>query len=186
MNDVILKADNLFYSYDDGNTFPLNGLSLKSPRKKNRGHGAKRLREIYLFPLLQRHPPPGAGDAVFSRRACGLLPQGTAPAAAKRGYRFPGSRQSAVFRQRLSGNILRTPQSGIPEEEARQEVERIMEEMDITPYRDRPTHALSGGQKKQVSIADILVMKPEIVILDEPTAAWIPCIQLWSTRQLTV
>lgn len=46
-----------------------------------------------------------------------------------------------------------------------------MNEMNITPYRDRPTHALSGGQKKQVSIADILIMKPEIVILDEPTAA---------------
>ena len=41
--------------------------------------------------------------------------------------------------------------------------------MEITPFRDKPTHALSGGQKKQVSIADILVMHPEVIILDEPT-----------------
>ena len=34
LNDVILKADNLFYSYDDGNTFPLNGLSLEIRRGK--------------------------------------------------------------------------------------------------------------------------------------------------------
>ncbi len=73
--------------------------------------------------------------------------------------------------QEISFGILNL---GVPEEEARKEVERIMDEMEITPYRDRPTHALSGGQKKQVSIADILIMKPEIVILDEPAAALDP------------
>ena len=36
------------------------------------------------------------------------------------------------------------------------------------PFDHKPAHALSGGQKKQVSIADILVMKLEIIILDEP------------------
>ena len=45
---------------------------------------------------------------------------------------------------------------------------------EIVPFRKRPVHALSGGQKKQVSIADILVMRPEIIILDEPAAALDP------------
>ena len=49
-----------------------------------------------------------------------------------------------------------------------------MEELEIVPFRKRPVHALSGGQKKQVSIADILVMRPEIIILDEPAAALDP------------
>lgn len=49
-----------------------------------------------------------------------------------------------------------------------------MEQLEITPYRFKPVHALSGGQKKQVSIADILVMKPEIVIMDEPASALDP------------
>ena len=50
----------------------------------------------------------------------------------------------------------------------------MIEALEITPFRHKPTHALSGGQKKQVSIADILVMHPEIIILDEPAAALDP------------
>ena len=63
---------------------------------------------------------------------------------------------------------------GISEEKVRKEVEDMIERLEITPFRHKPTHALSGGQKKQVSIADILVMHPEIIILDEPAAALDP------------
>ena len=47
----------------------------------------------------------------------------------------------------------------------------MIRELEITPFQNRPAHALSGGQKKQVAIADILVMHPEIMILDEPASA---------------
>lgn len=60
---------------------------------------------------------------------------------------------------------------GLPEDEVRKEIEQVIDFLEITPFRDRPAHALSGGQKKQVSIADILVMHPEVIILDEPAAA---------------
>ena len=52
--------------------------------------------------------------------------------------------------------------------------DRVIDALEITPFRHKPTHALSGGQKKQVSIADILVMHPEIIIFDEPAAALDP------------
>ena len=53
-------------------------------------------------------------------------------------------------------------------------VTQVMDKLEITPFAHKPTHALSGGQKKQVAIADILVMEPELIILDEPTAALDP------------
>ena len=53
-------------------------------------------------------------------------------------------------------------------------MEQVIRELGITPFRDRPAHALSGGQKKLVAIADILVMHPEVLILDEPAASLDP------------
>ena len=75
---------------------------------------------------------------------------------------------SASVYQEISFGILNM---GVTEEKARQEVDQVIGHLEITPFRDRPAHALSGGQKKQVSIADILVMHPEVIILDEPAAA---------------
>ena len=55
MNNVILKAENLFFSYDDEKSHSLNGLSGDRPRKKDRLYGSQRLRKIHFFPVLQRH-----------------------------------------------------------------------------------------------------------------------------------
>ena len=56
----------------------------------------------------------------------------------------------------------------------RQRVTQALEYMDLLEYRERPPHYLSGGEKKRVSIADIIAMKPEVILFDEPTAALDP------------
>lgn len=62
----------------------------------------------------------------------------------------------------------------LPRQEVAARVEEAMEYMNIAGFRDRPPHYLSGGEKKRVSIADIIAMKPEVIIFDEPTAALDP------------
>ncbi len=59
---------------------------------------------------------------------------------------------------------------GMPVEEMEQQAERVLELCDLYPYRNWPISALSYGQKKRVTIASVLALNPEIVILDEPTA----------------
>lgn len=59
---------------------------------------------------------------------------------------------------------------GVPADEIKERVNEILKICGLYPFRNWPVSALSFGQKKRVSIASILVMKPELLILDEPTA----------------
>lgn len=59
---------------------------------------------------------------------------------------------------------------GVAEEEIKERVFETLKICGLYPYRNWPVSALSFGQKKRVTIASILVMKPEVLILDEPTA----------------
>lgn len=61
-------------------------------------------------------------------------------------------------------------QSGMPEEERRSRVEETLKICGLYPFRNWPVSALSFGQKKRVTIASILVQRPQVIILDEPTA----------------
>lgn len=59
---------------------------------------------------------------------------------------------------------------GVNEEEVKRRVYETLKICGLYPYRNWPISALSFGQKKRVTIASILVLNPEILILDEPTA----------------
>ena len=58
--------------------------------------------------------------------------------------------------------------------DVRDRVDEALSYMNLTDFRHRPPHYLSGGEKKRVSIADIIAMHPDIIIFDEPTAALDP------------
>ena len=59
---------------------------------------------------------------------------------------------------------------GIEETEVEARVHEVLKTCGLYSFRKWPISALSFGQKKRVTIASILVLKPEIIILDEPTA----------------
>jgi energy-coupling factor transport system ATP-binding protein len=59
---------------------------------------------------------------------------------------------------------------GIPPEEIRKRVKQALEAVELSEFARKAPHLLSGGQKQRVAIAGILAMKPQCIILDEPTA----------------
>ncbi len=70
-------------------------------------------------------------------------------------------------------------QLGMSSEEAQVRVDEVLEMLGIRELAERTPFHLSGGQKKKVAIASVLVMNPEVLLFDEPTAALDPRTQQW-------
>ena len=173
--DIILKAEDLYFSYDDDNSHSLNGLSLEIKRgQKIAVMGANGSGKSTFFLCCTGIHKPQKGKLYLNGKEVKYNKKGLLDLRSKVGIVFqdPDNQLfSASVYQEISFGILNL---GVSEEQAKKEVEEVIDYLEITPFRSKPTHALSGGQKKQVSIADILVMHPEIIILDEPAAALDP------------
>ncbi len=59
---------------------------------------------------------------------------------------------------------------GVPQEELRRRVDEALKTVSMYDYREHSPHQLSGGQKQRVAIAGVLAMRPDCIVLDEPTA----------------
>jgi cobalt/nickel transport system ATP-binding protein len=83
---------------------------------------------------------------------------------------------SPTVREEVAFGCLQLGMSG---EETTYRVDDVLAMLDITELADRAPFQLSGGQKKRVAIASVLVMNPEVLLFDEPTAALDPRAQQW-------
>ena len=126
----------------------------------------------------------GAGKSTLAKALCGFIPsQGKLTylgqdicqdSIAERSERIgfvlqnPNQMisQAMIFDEVALGLRLR----GIEETEIEERVHEVLKTCGLYNFRKWPISALSFGQKKRVTIASILVLKPEIIILDEPTA----------------
>lgn len=169
--DVIIKAENLYFSYDDTHTYSLNGLSIEIERgRKVAFMGANGAGKSTFFLCLNGIHQPFSGSLYIDGEKIGYKKKDLLKLRSKVGIVFqdPDNQLfSASVTQEISFGALNI---GMSEEEARDAVNKVIDTLEITPFKDKPTHSLSGGQKKQVSIADVLVMNPSVIILDEPAA----------------
>ena len=80
-----------------------------------------------------------------------------------------------LFCPTVREDILFGPlQLGVPKEEIRKRLDKVTERMRLGALLDRSPHQLSIGEKKKAAIASVLIMEPDVLLLDEPTAGLDP------------
>lgn len=90
-----------------------------------------------------------------------------------------------LFTTRVWDEIAYGPlQMGLAPSEVRQRVNDILALLKIEHLQDRAPHYLSGGEKKKVAVASVLVLNPEVLIFDEPTSGLDPKTERWLTELL--
>lgn len=173
--DWVIEAQDVSFTYDGNDVKALDGLSLKIRRgAKVAFMGGNGSGKSTFFLCLNGIRKPDRGKIWIDGSPISYTRKGLLDVRSKVGIVFqePDNQLfSASVYEEVSFGILNL---GADEETAKREVEHVLAELEITPFQDRPVHALSGGQKKQVAVADILVMHPEVMILDEPVAALDP------------
>jgi len=87
----------------------------------------------------------------------------------KIGYVFQDA-DSQLFMTNVKEEIAFAPRNyGLPEDEVNRRVDEALEKVNISHLKEKPIYQLSGGEKKSVSIATILSMSPDIILMDEPS-----------------
>lgn len=170
MAEFILEADNVSFSYPDG-TKSLNNLSLRIPKgQKTAILGSNGAGKSTLFFHFNGILKPLEGEIRFAGQPVNYDRKGLLELRKNVGIVFqdPDSQlfSASVFQEISFGPL----NLGLPEQVVRERVKQAMTDTGIEGVKDKPTHMLSYGQKKRVSIADILAMEPEVLICDEPTA----------------
>lgn len=90
-----------------------------------------------------------------------------------------------LFNNRVEDEIAFGPsQLGLPEREVRRRTADMLKMLDIEHLKERPPYRLSGGEKRKVALAAVLILNPEALILDEPGAGLDPKTQRWLTHLL--
>ena len=166
-SDSILKVEGLSVSYGD-NPAIIEDLSFS-------------LKKGERLAIVGKN---GAGKSTLAKALCGFV-----PSQGKLTYEGQDiSQDSIAERSERIGFVLQNPNQmisqtmifdevalglrlrGIEEAEVEERVHEVLKTCGLYSFRKWPISALSFGQKKRVTIASILVLKPEIIILDEPTA----------------
>ena len=166
--EVLLRIENLDFTYEGGH-HTLKGINAI----------------IHKGEMLSIVGTNGAGKSTFSKVVCGFeKPQSGVmelngvdlktlsikERADHIGYVMQNPNQMISKNQIYDEVALGLRNRGVSEEEIRRRVEETLKICGLYPFRNWPVSALSYGQKKRVTIASILVLNPEMILLDEPTA----------------
>jgi len=172
MEKPILKLEDLYYVYGNGKS-ALDGVSVDIYEgEKIAVIGANGSGKSTFFLNINGVFTPGQGKIIY--RGTVVNKKNLKGLRKNIGIVFQDA-DNQIIASTVRAEVAFGPMNlKLPKEEVLKRVEEALEYMNISDFKDRPPHYLSGGEKKRVTIAGIIAMKPPIIIFDEPTASLDP------------
>lgn len=172
MSHIHMDVENVSFSYGKGRKI-LDNISFFAQEHDSIGIiGANGVGKSTLLKILVGLNPGFTGSVRVEEIP--LEKSTMARVREKLGYVFQDS-DSQLFMTNVYQDVAFAPRNyGLPEEEVGRRVDAALEQVHITHLKERPIYQLSGGEKKLVSIATILSMMPDIILMDEPSVALDP------------
>lgn len=171
MQEWLLEFEQIHYTYPGAQQSALNGLTLRIPAHKRCALiGQNGCGKTTLFLLANGLYKPNKGSVYWQGKSLKYDRNSLMKLRQRVGLIFQDPEQQLVastVEEDISYGLCNL---GLPEVEIQQRVEQALVEFGLTELAQRPVHHLSLGQKKRVSIADVMVLRPELLLLDEPTA----------------
>lgn len=174
MPEVIIEAVDLEYSYPDG-TNALRKVNLQVEKgEKLAILGSNGAGKSTLFMQFNGIYRPNSGCIKYLGQDISYKNKALIELRKKVGIVFQDP-DSQLFSASVYQDISFGPLNlGLSEEKVADRVIQALRDTETTDLENKPTHLLSYGQKKRVSIAGVLAMEPEVIIFDEPTAGLDP------------
>lgn len=169
----MIKIDNLTYQYSKNGKKVLDDVTFEIKKGETVGLiGANGAGKSTLLKLLVGICDSYEGSLIVDDLT--VEKKNYVEIRKKAGYLFQNS-DNQLFLSRVRDDVAFGPENyGYPEEEVKSRVEWALSQVDMLDLADKPIHHLSGGQKKRAAIASILSLKPELLLLDEPSVALDP------------
>ena len=172
MGKLILKIEDLYYVYGNGKS-ALDGVSVDiNEGEKIAVIGSNGSGKSTFFLNINGVFTPKQGEIIY--RGTVVNKKNLKGLRKNIGIVFQDA-DNQIIASTVRAEVAFGPMNlKLPKEEVLKRVEEALEYMNISDFKDRPPHYLSGGEKKRVTIAGIIAMKPPIIIFDEPTASLDP------------
>jgi len=170
MEDIVLEAREVSFRYPDCSV-GLDGCSFALRRASRTALlGPNGAGKTTLFLHCNGILRPETGRIFFNGAPLDYGRQGLRELRSRVGLVFQNP-DSQLFSASVREDVSFGPMNlGLDRQLVRERVEQALSSVGMTDLADKPVHNLSYGQKKRVCIAGVLAMRPEVMILDEPTA----------------
>lgn len=168
MTEKIIELKKAVYKFDDG-TAGLNGTDLTIRRGERAAViGRNGSGKSTLFLALNGILKLSGGEYLFSGTKVKYSGKGRENIKRKVGIVFQNSDNQLFMPSVLTDVCFGIMNMGFNTAEAEKRAEECLDALGILSLKDKPIHYLSGGEKKMVSLAGVLAMEPEVILLDEP------------------